>query len=269
MDLLKRELAPIVEQAWAAIDAEAKRVLTLNLAGRKLVDFDGPHGWKYAASNTGRLSLLERQPEPGVFAGVRVVQALLEVRVPFELSIMELDSVPRGARNVPLDPVVAAAEKTARVEDDAIFNGLDAGGMTGIIPASPHAPLTLPAAGERYPQVVVEAREILREAGIDGPYALALSPQAYKEISQATDDGYPVRKRIDREVIDGPIVLAPSIKGAVLLSVRGGDFELIVGQDLSVGYAGHDRHNVELYLTESFTFRILEPAAAIVLKSTD
>ena len=54
---------------------------------------------------------------------------------------------------------------------------------------------------------------------------------------------------------------AAAIQGGVLLSVRGGDYELTVGQDLSIGYADHDRHTVELYLTESFTFRVLEPRA--------
>src|SRR5262245_12745340 len=132
MDLLKRELAPIVDEAWGEIDLEAKRVLKLNLAGRKLVDFDGPHGWEYAGVNTGQLKLLKTPPEPGVFAGLRIVQPLFEVRVPFELSIMDLDTVPRGAKNIDLDPVVAAAEKLSRAEDDAIFNGLTAGGMTGI-----------------------------------------------------------------------------------------------------------------------------------------
>ena len=79
MDLLKRELAPILPDAWKLIDAEATRVLRLNLAGRKLVDFKGPFGWTYAAVNTGRLHLLEQQPIEGVSTGLRLVQPLVEV----------------------------------------------------------------------------------------------------------------------------------------------------------------------------------------------
>jgi uncharacterized linocin/CFP29 family protein len=52
----------------------------------------------------------------------------------------------------------------------------------------------------------------------------------------------------------------------VVVARRGGDFELTVGQDWSIGYKGHDKENVDLYLTESFTFRVLEPAAACELK---
>ncbi len=60
---------------------------------------------------------------------------------------------------------------------------------------------------------------------------------------------------------------APALRGgAVLLSTRGGDFELTVGQDLAIGYAVNDRNQVELYLTESFTCRVLEEKAAIFLR---
>jgi uncharacterized linocin/CFP29 family protein len=266
MDILKRALAPIVPEAWREIDEEAKRVLTLNLAGRKLVDFDGPHGWQHAAVNIGRLSLHKKQPDPGVHVGTRELQPLIEVRVPFQLDTMELDCVARGAKGLDLDSVVSAAERIARTEDNAIFNGYKEAGITGLIEASPHKPLPIPSAAIKYPQLIVEAREVLRESGINGPYALALGSQCYKEVAQATEDGYPIRKRIEQQIIDGPLVWAPAVRGAVLLSARGGDFVLTVGQDLSIGYASHDRDKVELYLTESFTFRVLDGAAAVYLK---
>jgi len=266
MDLLKREFAPILPQAWEQIDNEARRVLRLNLAGRKLVDFQGPFGWEYAAVNIGRLVGFDNEPFPGLTVGQRVVQPLIEMRTPMRLDIVELDSVARGAADPDLDPVIEAAERIARAEDTAIFHGYAQAGITGIIPSSPHKPLDFPLDGTRYPHVIVQAKEILSEAGIGGPYALALGPQAYNELSQASDDGYPIRKRIEQQIIDGPIVWSPSIDGAVLLSIRGGDFELTVGQDLSVGYAYQEREMVELYIVESFTFRVIEPAAAIYLR---
>ena len=134
MDLLKRSHAPITPEAWKQIDDEAKRVLELNLAGRKLVDFDGPHGWQYAAVNTGRLTI-RNDGGLGVPWGVRDVAPLIEVRVPFELPIMELDNASRGAV-LDLAAVVSAAEKTAHAEDNAIFNGFKAGGIDGIIPTA-------------------------------------------------------------------------------------------------------------------------------------
>ncbi len=154
---------------------------------------------------------------------------------------------------------------TAHAEDHAIFNGFEAGGIAGIIPSSPHPAMTIPADYRKYPSVVVEAVETLRRGGVNGPYALALGPKCYAGLAQAAEDGYPIRERVEH-FLDGPIVLAPTVAGAVVLSVRGGDFQLSVGQDLAIGYAGREQDKVFLYLTESFTFRVLERAAAVYLK---
>jgi uncharacterized linocin/CFP29 family protein len=265
LDLLKRELAPILPPAFAAVDAEAARVLKLNLAGRRIVDFRGPHGWDLAAVNTGRLTLVEEHPDRGVHVGIRQAQALVELRVPIRLPIMELDSIARGAPDPDLRAVVAAAERVAHVEDSAIFNGLPAAGIVGILPASPHHAHRLPPEVTHLPRAILTARETLRQAGIDGPYTLVLDAAYTAQVLAAAEDGYPLSKRLTEEVLDGPLVRAPAIDGGVLLSVRGGDYELTVGQDLSIGYAAHDREIVELYLTESFTFRVLDPAAAVRL----
>jgi uncharacterized linocin/CFP29 family protein len=266
MDLLKRELAPILAEAWKAIDDEAARVLRLNLAGRKIVDFRGPHGWHLAAVNTGRLHILPKGTDPDLNVGIRQSQPLVELRVPIMLPIMELDSVARGAANPDLENVVHAAEKLAHAEDGAIFNGFAPAGIVGIIPASPHPAQALPADVTELPRAILAARETLRQAGISGPYALALDADRYAQVLAAAEDGYPLAKRITQQVLDGPLVRASAIEGGVLLSLRGGDYELTVGQDLSIGYAYHDKHTVELYLTESFTFRVLEPAAAVPLR---
>jgi uncharacterized linocin/CFP29 family protein len=180
------------------------------------------------------------------------------------LRIMELDNASRGAV-LDLPAVVSAAEKTAHAEDNAIFNGFKAGGIEGIIATAAHPALTIPDDYADYPSVVVDAAETLRGSGINGPYALALGPNCYAGLAQAAQDGYPIRERVEH-FLDGPMVLAPKVDGAVLLSHRGGDYQLSVGQDLSIGYAGHDQDKVYLYLTESFAFRVLERGAAVYLK---
>ena len=264
-DLLKRDLAPILSDAWDAVDQEAARVLKLNLAGRQIVDFKGPHGWDLAAVNTGRLQILPAVPNSKVHVAIRQAQPLVEVRVPIKLPIMELDSIGRGAANPDLTPVVEAAELVAEAEDAAIFNGFAPADIIGIIPASPHKPHKLPGNVTELPATILAARETLRQAGISGPYALVLDAEIYAQVLGAAEDGYPLAKRITQQVLDGPLVRANAIKGGVLLSVRGGDFELTVGQDLAIGYADRERETVELYLTESFTFRVLEAGAAVPL----
>ena len=265
MDLLKRKKAPITDEAWEQVDDEARRVLKLHLAGRKIVDFSGPHGWKLGGVNTGRLGPISKGVE-GVSYAVRVVQPLVEVRVPFTMKSAELDYAARGADDLDLDPVIATAETVAHAEDTAIFHGFEAADITGIIEASPHKPIAVGTILD-WPKAVVAGLEVLRAAGINGPYALALGLQAYDELDADSEDGYPLRRRFAETLPDVSLVWAPALQGgAVLLSARGGDYELTVGQDLSIGYAVHDRTEVELYLTESFTFRVLEEKAAVFLK---
>ncbi len=265
MDLLKRSRAPITTEAWAQIDDEARRVLALHLAGRKLVDFSGPHGWTLGCVNTGRLRHIEGAPIAGVGHAIRDVRPLVELRAPFVLPILELDYASRGARDLDLDPVIQTAERVASAEDTAIFHGFAEGKIQGIVEASPHKPIEV-ASPLDWPRALTAAKEVLRLAGINGPYALAAGLEAYSELIATGDDGYPLRKRIEENVLDSEIVWAPAVQGgAVLMSTRGGDYELTVGQDLSIGYATSDRTTVELYLTESFTFRVLEDKAAIFL----
>jgi len=263
VDLLKRKLAPILPDAWKLIDEEAARVLRLHLAGRKIVDFQGPFGWKFAAVNTGRLAILP-DPAPEVGLGIREVQPVVEVRIPIKLAIMELDTVARGAEDPDLDPVVTAAEKIALVEDTAIFNGLPSGNVRGILESSPHAPSPLPADIRELPRAILEAKDVLRRNGVNGPYALILGTALYDKVFGQADDGYPLSKRIGTQIVD-KIIRASAVDGAAVISLRGGDYELTVGQDLSIGYAYHSRDEVELYITESFTFRVLEPSAAVRL----
>lgn len=264
MNLLKRELAPITPEGWKQIDDEARRVLGLHLAARKVVDFRGPLGWDTGAVNTGRLSSVAA-PLEGVGARVRVVQPLVELRAYFELSIDELDDASRGADDLDLKPLISAAEQIARAEDHAVFNGYPAVGIRGVIEASEHGAVDVSDA-RRLPFAVVDAKEVLRRAGVDGPYALVLGPRLYDETQAAAEDGYPIARRI--EALVDRIAWAPAIEHGVLVSTRGGDFELSVGQDLSIGYASHDASRVRLFLTESMTFRVLEESAAVALRRT-
>lgn len=265
MNNLARALAPISDAAWQAIDEEARRVLRLNLAARKLVDFKGPLGPTAAAVSTGRLERLDAAPLADVVAARRQVLPLIELRSEFTLARAELDAVERGAADPALDPLIAAAKRIAHAEDAVVFHGFQGAGIKGIGPASPHPALRIAENYQAYPHNVAEAVRLLRMAGVDGPYAIALGPRCYTGLIQATGDGgYPVLNVI-RKMIDGPLVWAPAVNGAIVLSQRGGDFELTVGIDFSIGYQSHTDEAVRLYLVESLAFRALMPEAAVAL----
>jgi uncharacterized linocin/CFP29 family protein len=264
MSPLLRELAPVTAEAWALIEEEAKRTLKLKLAARKLVDFSGPLGWAASAVGDGRVRRLNEAPAPGVEANLREVQPLVELRVPFELAREELEAIGRGTKTPVLDPVREAASAAAMAEDRAVFRGFGAAGIRGIAEESAEARLLLSDDFQAYPGVVAEAINKLHLAGVEGPYGIALGPRCYTGLVKTTQGGFPVMEHV-RRLLDGPLVWAPAVDGAVVLSLRGGDFELTVGQDFSIGYLEHTENAVRLYLQESFTFRVLAPEAAVPL----
>ena len=264
MNHLLRPHAPISIDGWAEIDAEAKRTLTTLLAARRLVDFKGPLGWEPASIPTGRTEKLTTSLQDGVVARLRLLQPLLEIRIPFEVSREELDAIGRGAQDADLDAVRNAARAAAIAEDRAIFQGYPAARIEGIFAAASRQGLSIPANFESYPDVVAEATHRLRSEGVSGPYGIALGPRCYTGLTRSTLRGYPVINHV-RQLLDGPIVWAPAADGAVVMSLRGGDFELTVGEDFSIGYLDHTGASVLLYLQESFTFRVLAAEAAVPL----
>jgi uncharacterized linocin/CFP29 family protein len=265
MDHLARGLAPITDAAWDEIDGEAKRTLKRTLAGRKLVDFAGPLGWQHAALGSGRSRSLG-DPRDGVRARLRDAQPLVELAVPFSLARAEVDAIARGARDADLAPVVEAARAAALTEDRAIFEGFRDARIRGILEQGGAQQLALPDDYEKYPRVVASALTWLRNQGIEGPYMIALGPRCYEGLTETTNKGgYPIIDLVMKQ-LDGRLVWAPAIDGAVVLSMRGGDFELTVGQDFSIGYSSHDAERVELYLEESMTFSVYTPEAAVPLR---
>jgi uncharacterized linocin/CFP29 family protein len=263
MNNLHRELAPVSESAWASIEEEARRTFKIHLAGRRVVDVAGPDGPTLAAVGTGHLADAE-SPGEGVIARVRQAQPVVELRAPFTLDRRAIDDVERGAQDPDWQPVKDAAKQIAFAEDRAVLEGYPAAGITGIRDSSSNPALPLPADIVRYPDVVSEAVTSLRLAGVAGPYSLLLNAAAYTAVDQTSDQGYPVRQHLAK-VIDGEIIWAPAIDGAFVVSTRGGDFGLHLGQDLSIGYLSHDATSVELYFQETLTFLVYTTEASVLL----
>ena len=265
MNNLHRELAPISSEAWADLEAEARRTFELHSAARRAVDVLGPAGLPLAAVGTGHLRPLEA-PNPGVEARSYEVSHVVQLRVPFTVQRSAVDAVARGARDADWQPVKDAAKQLAYAEDRAIVDGLAGAGITGLREAASNAPIALPAEARDYPIAAAKALTALRLAGVAGPYSLLLSADAYTLVAETTDHGYPIREHLARILgEDGEIIWAPAIEGGLLLSTRGGDYELHLGQDVSIGYLDHDADNIRLYFQESFTFLPQTAEAAVAL----
>ena len=259
MSHLLREHAPITEAGWKLLDSEARERLAPALAARKLVDFAGPHGWEHSASNLGRTDELSGVPEKGVDARQRRVLSLVELRARFSVARSELDDAERGAEDVDLKALDEAAGRIARAENSAVFHGWKKAGIAGIIESAGRERIALGEDCELYPRHAAKAVDALREAGVDGPYGLALGPDAHTRVLETSEHGgYPLLEHL-REILGGPIVWAPAVDGGAVMSMRGGDFLYDSGQDISIGYESHDAEAVNLYLEESFTFQVATP----------
>ncbi len=190
MNHLFRELAPISDAGWQEIGKEATRTLKTTLAARRLVDFVGPQGWATAAIGTGRSEPIEAPTKDNVTGRLRQVLPLVELRVPFAMRRSELDAIDRGARDPDTDPIIAAARKIAIAEDHAVFHGYPAAGIRGICEAQAAAAVELGDDREAYPVALAVALNKLRDTGVSGPYAVALSERCYTELDTSNNRAF-------------------------------------------------------------------------------
>ena len=267
MNNLYRDLAPITEVAWTEIETEAARTFKRHIAGRRVVDVSEPGGPVTAAVSTGHL-IDVASPGDGVVAHLRDARPLVRLRVPFTVNRVDVDDVERGSQDSDWDPVKDAARKLAFIEDRAIFEGYEAAHIGGIRKCSSNPALALPEDPREIPDVIAQALSELRLAGVDGPYSVLLSADVYTKVSETTAHGYPIRDHISR-LVDGDIIWAPAIDGAFVLSTRGGDFDLQLGTDVSIGYLSHDADTVQLYLQETMTFLCYTAEASVALSCVE
>ena len=265
METFGRDQVPISQKALAEIEARAATALSANLSARKFVDVRGPFGWDYSGVPAGRLS--EVKQDSGVDFGVRLIMPVVESRVGFELAMGEFHNFERGAADIDMTSLERAAIAIAAFEDKAVYRGLEGTSITGMRPVSWYPPLELPRAD---PEAVVRAISVSTCAmktgqSIDGPYALvgghALRYALGKFVSSRTLYEVLVKNTDITEFI-----FTPSYDGAYLVSRRGGDFDLSLGYDFTVGFERRDGDTLKFYLTESFAFRVLEPRAFRVLE---
>ena len=266
MNNLHRELAPISDAAWAQIEEETTRTLRRYLAGRRIVDVPAAAGIDFPGVGTGHLKSIS-SPADGILARQREVKPLVELRVPFELSRETIDDVERGSDDSDWQPAKDAAKKLAFAEDRAIFNGYPDANIQGIRESTSNPIESLPADVRDYPDAVAHALSQLRLVGVNGPYSVVLGADEYTSLAETRDHGYPVLEHVKR-IVDGNLIWAPAIEGAFVLTARGGDFELNIGQDVSIGYLSHTDSAVQLYLQETFLFRVLTTEAGVALSSS-
>lgn len=256
MDILKKSIAPITTDAWEEINDTAKEAILSRLTARQVLKVLGPKGLDYNAVGEGRLENLKGDPNKSeVCTGTYKMKHLVEARISFEISKWELDNIERGAKDIEFDALEEAAEKLALFEENAIYNGYPEGDIVGLSEAAGHS-MKFGKDGEDILKNIGEAKFALYQSYAQGPFDLVVSPEAYQKIN-IIYEGASLYKLIE-QVIGGKIIRSEVVKGALLVPHFDDDLEFTVGQDYAVGYEGDADENVRLFITESFTLRILD-----------
>lgn len=256
--MLYRDLAPLSEAAWNEMDQRAKEVLKSYLSARKVVKVNGPKGLAFNGISEGRLGEVVKEGNT-CYANYKLIP-LTETRVEFELNRWELDNVMRGAKDIDLAPMEEALKELALLEDKAVFNGLESAGIKGL-DAYGETPVMFGNTADEIMDAILTGVLRLRENFVGGSYTLVVGKDTYRKIlSLAT--GYPLSKKIET-LIEGKILLSQAIEGAYLLPYNHEDLELTIGKDFSIGYQNHTNDVVKFFVSESFTFRVLDPALVV------
>jgi uncharacterized linocin/CFP29 family protein len=261
MNLLRKDFAPISKAAWNEINTLAKETLSANLSARKFSDVEGPYGIDFTCVNLGRLSIPGKQKNGSVSYGVNKVLPLVEARVTFDLDIWELDNIDRGAKDLKLDALAEAARKLAAFEENAVFNGFKDSGIEGLNQLAAKDKIAMTLDKDSIVDAVSEAQGRMRKEGITCGANLVVGPALWKFLAHVVPGG--TLGDTVKEQIKGDIIYSEAVDGALMAANREGDLELTIGQDFAVGYHSHDAEKVHLFLTESFTFRVITPEALV------
>ncbi|MFZ7134177.1 MAG: family 1 encapsulin nanocompartment shell protein [Eubacteriales bacterium] len=255
MDILKRDLAPLSERAWKEIDTRAEGILKTHLSARKAVKVLGPKGWDYSALPEGRLDIIDAQ-DGEVKSGIYKVKPLVEGRISFRLDRWEMDNVTRGAKDIDLTALDEAVKKIATFEENALYKGLAQGNIVGLENASAHASIAFGNDGRAIMDAISQGLILLKENFEEGPFTLILGKETWKRLNKEMQ-GYPLINRIE-ELTGTKILYNTVVDGAFLIPYDNENIELTIGQDFAIGYESHDAKEVTLFITESFTFRVLD-----------
>ncbi len=263
MDILRQSMAPVSDEAWAEISEQAKLLFGQALTARRFVDVGEPKGWDYGAVTLGKTEKLTSKKN-GPESRIHQIQPLIEVKMPFRLSVEELDGISRGSVDADLGPMEDAVEEMAQFEENSIYYGLNKANIEGLKKGTAHKVQAIPKRSDKILAALSSGVTMMKNASVEGPYTAVMNTALWQNVL-AEHKGYPLRRQIE-ETLGGEIIATPHVKEMFLVSERGEDFILTLGVDLSIGYESHDSGKVKLFFVESFTFRVVEPAAVVVYR---
>jgi uncharacterized linocin/CFP29 family protein len=257
---LGRSEAPIGEGLWKLLDGVMVGAAKSQLAGRRIVDIEGPFGFGLKV-----IPLSDCELADGVTGSTFV--PLNQISSAFSLGKRDLAAFERDPVTLDTGPVAFAAIECAMNEDTIIFDGIN--GYPGLMNAEGSGVQTLTKwdkIGTAADQVIAAVTS-LDDAGFHGPYSMALAPGLYNMLLRRYPQGDGTELDHIRTIVTEGVIKAPAIKkGGVLLASGRQYCSLVIGQDMSLGYNGPSGDELEFSIAESISLLIRAPEAICVFK---
>ncbi|HMA05563.1 MAG TPA: family 1 encapsulin nanocompartment shell protein [Methanomicrobiales archaeon] len=257
---LGRGDAPISGETWDLLDATMIEAARGILAGRRLLGISGPHGLGLKA-----VPLSDSRGRKGFVTSELLPVPLIQV--PFCLGKRDIAAYERDRVAFDTCAVATAACAAATAEDALIFQGSP--GIAGLLSAkgSPTVKIspweTVGAAADE----VIGAVTALDDGGFHGPYSLGLAPARFNLLLRRYPQGEGTELDHLRTIVTGGIAKAPVLRDGGVLIASGRQYaELVIGQDMSVGFIGPAEENLEFSISESLVPLIHTPEALCILK---
>ncbi len=257
---LGRDEAPIKPETWKLLDATMVDAAKTVLAGRRLLNIEGPYG----------LGLKAVPLEDCAVSECLLVSQFVPVHMistTFNLGVRDLISYEQNGLPFAAAPLSDAALKVARMEDSIIFEG--APGTPGLLnaPGVNSQKLVSWNTVGKAADDVIQAMITLDEAGYHGPYALALAPARFNLLYRRYLQGIGTELEHIRTIVTDGVFKAPALKnGGVLIATGKKYASIVLGQDMTTGFIGPSGDSLGFSISESLALLIREPGSICVLK---
>lgn len=267
MDPLNRGAAPFGQDLWNRIDEAAIRAAGDMLTGRRFLDVEGPFGLGLTAIEVGNDDYCRQPAADEAGAVVSAAISVPMIRRAFNLSLRRLAGHTENNQPLDLTPVEDAAEAVARREEELVYHGQADFQLAGLLTAKGRLHLD----GGDWSRIdqalqdVLAAVTMLDDAGFRGPHALALSPRLYNGLFRRYENSDLLQVEHLGRLCTRGIFKAP-IDGGVVVDPRVG--KLLIGRDLSAGFAAQDGIHCQCYVVESIVLRLDDARAVCTIATT-
>ena len=263
MKFLNRETSPISAAVWSQIDGVFAPMLSQRLKLRSAVGFS-PVPFETDAIPTGNLKPLSASN--GVELSVREPVRMIELRYEFDLPKSVVEAFKRDKPDFDDTVFKKASNHFSAAENALILEGVKEAGIEGILKNIPRKPIH----AKNTKGLVDAVASMMATFGgdfVEGPYKLVLSTATLIKMVGESEGGVSIKSRIENLLGANFFVVCEGIGDdkILALSQRGGDFAFYNALDVSLGYAGEKEGSYTLFLTESCTFRIVTPEAALLI----